>query len=449
MMINIHSLLPRVLIATLSVAACGIISVQAQTKSVEQSTLSPSSIEQGQTSLNDSFDWAHRRETIREQRRAAIKNIEFNAEFRTMYLDRNKYDDSESEAWAVGGSAGAKTGYFQEHLALGLTGYTSQKLHGPDDKDGTLLLKPGQHGYSVVGEIYGDVLIVEDLHVYAGRKAYDTPYINKNDTRMTPNTFEAYTFQGKAGVGGDDATIGYGGGYFDKIKERNSERFVSMSEDAGASIDRGVYAGGANYKAGDLSIGAIDYYSEDIINIAYTEAKYAVPLTDDLKLKLSAQYSDQESTGDDLLKGSDFSADQYGLKAELPVGGATFTVAYTDTGSGADMQNPWSGYPGYTSVQVEDFYRAGEEAFLLKAAYDFSSVDGLSAYALWVNGSDPDAPDQYKRDEYDMNLQWKPGDKLKGLTLRARYAIVTQDEGDVEDLDDLRLIVYYDFANWM
>ena len=64
-----------------------------------------------------------------------------------------------------------------------------------------------------------------------------------------------------------------------------------------ASVDRGVYVAGANVKQGALSFGAIDYYSDDIINIFYTEGSYAVPLPGDAKLKLSAQFSDQRSTG--------------------------------------------------------------------------------------------------------------------------------------------------------
>jgi hypothetical protein len=437
----------------LTALLCGV--AAAQTQEAPATAPAPqgpalSSTEQGQTTLDESFNWAKRAERIRKQRWAALTNTQFNAEFRTMYLDRNKYDSSESEAWAIGGSAGFKTGFFRERLALGLTGYTSQKLLGDEDKDGTLLLKPGQKGYTVLGELYGDAMIVENVHLYAGRKAYDTPYINRNDVRMTPNTFEAVTLQGKTGGGDAQSSFSYGGGYFSRIKERNSDEFVPMSEDAGSTVDRGVYTAGANYKAGGLSLGAIDYYSDDIINIAYTEAKYAIPLPADLKLKVAAQYSDQESTGDNLLNGENFSANQVGVKVELPVGGATFTAAYTDTGDASNMQNPWSGYPGYTSVQVEDFNRAGEKALLLRAAYEFSSVKGLSAYVLWVSGTDPVDPAQYERDEYDLNLQWKAADGLlKGLTLRARYAVVTQDEGDVEDLDDLRLLCYYDLSSWM
>jgi hypothetical protein len=402
-------------------------------------------VEQGQTPLDESFEWESRADRIRRQRMAAIEGTEFPVEFRTMYLDRNKFDDSESSAWAIGGSAGLRSGYFRELLSVGSTVYTSQRLYGPEDKDGTLLLKPGQHGYTVIGEVYGDALLGEDAHAYVGRKAYDTPYINRNDVRMTPNTFEAATVQGQVGMGGDGALVNYGAGYFSKIKERNSDAFVSMSKDAGATVDRGVSTVGGVYRQGNFSLGAIDYYSDDIINIAYAEAKHTVPVTPDWKVKLAAQYSDQQSTGDDLLKGEDFSACQGGVRADVPFGGATFTVAYTDAGGDANMQNPWSGYPGYTSVQVEDFNRDGEEAILLRAAYAFSCVKGLSAYALWVNGTNPDDPEQFSKDEYDANLQWTAKEGvLKGLTLRGRYALVTQDGGDVDDLTDFRVICSYE-----
>jgi outer membrane porin, OprD family len=245
-------------------------------------------------------------------------------------------------------------------------------------------------------------------------------------------------------VSDDRATLKYGLGYFSQIKERNSDDFVSMSEDAGAKVDRGVITAGALYQKGGFSIGAIDYYSPDIINIGYAEAKMEIPINDDWKPRLAFQFTDQRSVGDDLLKDEDFSAQQMGIKAELPVGPALFSAGYTYTAHGANMQNPWSGYPGYTSVQVEDFNRAGEDAFLLRAAYDIRFIEGLSAYALWVHGTEPDAADQFARDEVDFNLQWAPKKGvLKGLSLRLRYAMVEQHGGDSDRLTDLRAIANY------
>jgi hypothetical protein len=409
----------------------------------------PSSTETGQSPLDESFTRSHE-EWVRETRRKAWEDTKFDAQVRSYYLDRDKYDGSESEAWALGGSVGLKTGYFRERLALGATGYTSQRLYGPEDKDGTTLLEPGQHGYTVLGELYGDFLLNKDTRLSIGRRGYDTPYLNRNDSRMTPNTFEAITVQGLYGGGDGQAEWRAGGGYVDEIKERNSDEFVSMATDAGASegVERGVYVAGANYKKGDLSIGAIDYYSDDIINIFYTELKSALPLGDKLRLQFALQYSDQQSTGDNLLRGADFSSEQWGGKVELGVGGALFSTAYTSAGGDTDMQSPWSGYPGYTSVQVEDFNRDGEDAWMLRAAYNFPSVKGLSLYGLWVNGSDPDDPGQFAKDEYNLNLQWTlASGPLQGLMLRLRYAHVSQDDPASSDLDDLRVMIYYDPAS--
>ncbi|WP_421567252.1 OprD family outer membrane porin [Stenotrophomonas sp. PD6] len=407
----------------------------------------PSSTEQGQTPLDEAFAPRDRAAWIRETRRQAWKDTAFDVQARTFYLDRDKYDDSQSSAWALGGSAGFKTGYFRERFALAATGYTSQRLYGPDDKDGTLLLKPGQKGYTVLGEAYGEFLINEDTRLKLGRFGIDTPYVNRNDARMTPNTFQALAIQGV--YGGDDGAPQwkFGAGYFDKIKERNSDTFVSMAKDAGAPawVDRGVYTLGANYTQGRLSAGAIYYHSNDIISIFYTEGKYAIPVGDTARLNLALQYSDQDSAGDNLLKGDEFSAHQWGGKVELAYKGALFTTGYTRASGGTNMQNPWSGYPGYTSVQVEDFNRSGEGAWLLRASYAFQSVKGLSLYALYVDGSDPDAPNEYAKDEYNLNAQWAVADgPLKGLMMRLRYAHVTQKGPQSSDLDDLRLLVYYD-----
>lgn len=405
-----------------------------------------SSTEQGQTPLDEAFAPRDHAAWVRETRRKAFQDTKWDMQVRSFYLGRDKYDNSESEAWALGGSVGFKTGYFRERFAFGATGYTSQKLYGPEDKDGTLLLAPGQEGYTVLGEVYGEFLLNEDTRLSIGRRGIDTPYINRNDARMTPNTFQAITLQGLyGGEGRPEWRVG--GGYFDEIKERNSDEFVSMATDAGVpdGTERGVYALGANFKSGEFSFGAIDYYSNDIINIFYSEARYGIPLAEKLKLQFALQYSDQTSTGDELLRGTDFSSDQWGAKAELSYGGALFTAAYTRAGGDTNMQNPWSGYPGYTSVQVEDFNRDGEEAWMLRAGYTFPFIKGASVYALYVDGSDPESPTEFAKDEYDFNFQWAVADGfLKGLLVRLRYAHVSQKDPADSDLDDVRIMIFYD-----
>jgi hypothetical protein len=153
--------------------------------------------------------------------------------------------------------------------------------------------------------------------------------------------------------------------------------------------------------------------------------------------------------GDDLLKGYGFSTSQFGIKGEMSFQKAILTLGYTVAGKGADLQNPWSSCPGYTSVQVMDFNRAGENALIGKLSYDFGSLGltGVTAYALWVHGwnrVNPTGSAPVKQeDEYDLDLQWRPQIKvLKGLWLRAGYAYVDQRGGP--DQSDFRVILNYD-----
>jgi outer membrane porin, OprD family len=431
---------------------------------------SQSSVEEGQTPLDDSFDW---RQFRLEKRRAAFKDTTFEINFRSFYFDRHQFNGSESQAWAIGGWMGLKTGYFLDHIALGTTLYTSQPLYAPADRSGSLLLLPNQDGYTILGEFYADIRIIDGLNVNVGAKGYDTPFINRNDTRMTPNTFEAIVLQGStnadesdasptgdiAGLSKDavdagqtkvepekdNAVLKYGAGYFYKIKERNDSEFVSMAVDAGANVDRGVYTAGLLYEKGGFSVGGIDYYCPDIINIAYAESKLKFPIGADWKPKLHAQFVQQSSVGADLLQGDSFSGQQFGLKLDLPVTKPLLlTAAITYAWGNANLRNPWSGYPGYTSVQVQDFNRAGEGAFLLRAGYEFPRLEGVSAYALGVFGTTPDQAGQYRQNEYDFNVQWAPKKGLlKDLSLRLRYALVHQYGGNVDNLTDFRVICNY------
>jgi hypothetical protein len=411
------------------------------------------STEQGQTPMSASFEHRPVADLLHDSSLVGIRDTTVAVQFRSYYLDRDNLDHTQSEAWAAGGLAGLKTGYFYDRIALGATAYTSQAVNAPSDKSGTPLLGPDQKPYTVLGELYGEFKITDQILATAGRRGFDTPFINTQDAVMTPYTYLVYGLQGVIGST-DDQKVSFGAAYVDKAKPRTSESFESMSTQAGAAdgINRGVYVTGANLKDGQFSLGATEYYSADIINILYTEMTYAIPLADRMRLLLHAQYTDQRSTGDNLLTGSAFSTDQFGLKADLRFGTALLTVARTvtalgtrnESGSGTDMRNPWGGYPGYTAVQIENFYRAGEDATMLRAAYNFPRVTGLSVYGLWVHGSTPSVVNQYAQEEYDANLQWiAPSAALRGLRLLARYGHVSQQGPANQHEDEVRFILYY------
>jgi hypothetical protein len=413
-----------------------------------------SSANQGATSM-DEIDMgtslpAHRLFPVPENPEDRIPFLHdgrFGAQLRSFYFNQDKFNNTRSEAWTLGGSLAYQSGYLADTLRIGAVAYTSQRLNGPKDRDGTLLLKPGQESYTVLGQIYGEVRFSEALYGAIGRKGYNTPYLNGNDSRMSPNTFEGATLYGKTVAAGDGAEWRYGGGYISKIKPRNRDDFVWMSTEAGARVDRGVYVAGLNYANQVVSIGATTYQSPDIINIFYSETKLKLPLGSARELRIDGQFSNQRSAGDDLLTGKEFSNHQWGIKGDLDLGAPMFTVGYTATGNGANMRNPWSAYPGYTDAQVETFNRARENAVLVRAEYDFVGLGarGLSAYALLIRGSGVKAP-SFNENEMDLNLQWAPPEgALRGTSIRLRYANVKQRGGGDPNINDFRVILNYDF----
>src|SRR5438045_9145073 len=99
-----------------------------------------------------------------------------------------------------------------------------------------------------------------------------------------------------------------------------------MAQEAGADIQHCVWSAGAPYEKGKFTIGAIEYYCADVINIAYAQTGFEIPLSDDVRLKLAAQYTDEGSVGDNLLDGESFSGHKIGFKVELPITKAMFTA---------------------------------------------------------------------------------------------------------------------------
>src|SRR4029077_1160775 len=64
------------------------------------------SVEQGHTPLDESFDY---REWRLEKRRQALKDTKFEFNLRSFYFDRSDFSGAEKQAWAIGGWLGVKT----------------------------------------------------------------------------------------------------------------------------------------------------------------------------------------------------------------------------------------------------------------------------------------------------------------------------------------------------
>jgi hypothetical protein len=367
-----------------------------------------------------------------------LRDTDLALHFRGYHFSReNPEDGSENEASTFGGWASYRSGWLFDVFGIGATVYGSAPLHAPDDKDGSLLLKPGGDGYAVLGEAYAALRYQDYILVKGYRQVINQPYITLIDNRMTPNTFEGITAGGKADV------MEYLAGYVGKIKPRNEDDFVFMSQQAGAAgSDDGVILGGIRVTPSErLRIDAAEQYGINTFNTFYLESNYLLPLDENWKLRLGAQLTDQRAVGDELVANAaerNWSTQQGGVRVQALYRELTLTSAFSITGSGNSIQSPWGHSPNYLLMMDRDFNRANEKAVLFGAAYDFSKLvtQGLSANSSLAAGWDAinpttraSAPDQR---EYDVTVDYRPAwlwpAFVRGWWLRVRGGLLDQED---------------------
>jgi hypothetical protein len=146
---------------------------------------------------------------------------------RLYYFDRDRENANNSEALAYGGRLAYSSGFWRDRFRLNASVYTTQRAYGPEDKDGTLLLKEGQNGFTILGKANVELQFREDIHAKLYRQSFNLPYLNRNDGRMVPNTFEAYTLV-KQPVNHWSFLLSQ----VRQMKRRERDDFISMSEAA-------------------------------------------------------------------------------------------------------------------------------------------------------------------------------------------------------------------------
>jgi hypothetical protein len=375
-----------------------------------------------------------------------LRDSHLDLKLRTYYFDRTKTDGSEEETWAAGGSLAFRSGRWRDFLSAGAELFTSQRLYGPENRDGLEMLRPRQVGLTVLGKVHLDLHYKEILLARLYRQDFDLPYLNRHDSRMIPNTFEAYVLRSEV------SHFGFIAGHVTQMKTRGSRDFISMSEAAGteSSKERGLTMMGARYSPRKgVSIGAVDYYGWDVMNILYAEANYTRDLSDEIGLKLSGQFTHQASIGEELLGDPSFDTHVWGGRAALSRRGAILLAAFSSTSDHAAIKSPYGSYPGYVSLMRKDFNRAGELGWLVGASYNFEQlgIPGVSAFANFARGTsarDPTSEDSLpNQEEFNVTVDYHPLEgRLEGFWIRLRYAFLDVD-GDADPAHDLRVMLNY------
>jgi hypothetical protein len=388
-----------------------------------------------------------------------VDDAKAGAVLRSLYFRRDLPNNAVQESWALGGSVWGRTGYWRDTLQLGATIYGSGGLYAPDNRDGTLSLKPGQDGFAVIGEAYARLKGWDQtLTIY--RQAIgtnpqraegvrgiqtDMNYLGSRDIRMVPLTYEAVMLGGQI-----TPTLRYQAGYVDQVKDINSDKFVSMSRLAGVTTrDTGLWNAGLQWQpVKDLWVQGSYYHVDDTIRIAYTDVDWVNRISKESYWRLAAQYTDQRSDGANRLTGSSFKTWNTGLYGEYGWRWLTLYGAAGWTGEGAAIRNPYSYGPFYISQRIKVFSRAGEDALMLGSSFnlaplgltgfsfDFNVADGRNAITAGTGASLP----KWREYDFDFIYRFPKDSVVPGMRLRARWGTVREDFGTRTDrTDDLRL----------
>jgi hypothetical protein len=364
-------------------------------------------------------------------------------QLRTYYFESDSLTGSQSAAWALGGWAGLRSPWWGDLFQVGIVGYTSQRLYGPEDKDGTKLLAPGQEPITVLGEAFGAVRVLGQT-ITGYRQLVNRPFINPQDSRMVPNTFEAYTLTGAA------EELSYTGGYITKMKVRQSESFVWMSNTAGGTGKQEgvIYAGGTWDFAKNGYVRLDEQYAVDVFNTFYIDGWYTVALDDTTSLTLGAQYYPQSSVGNAQI--GTFSTYGVGVQGAVAYGPVGLQLYYTQTGNGFDTQNPFGEHASYLNLMQVAFNTAGERAWGIGGNVNFAALGapGLTASAIYADGRDR-IDDQTgsplpNRNETNVRVDYAigKGTFLEGLVATFRYSWLHQD-GSPQTATQLRAYINY------
>ncbi len=376
-----------------------------------------------------------------------FSETELTLHLRTYYLNRSNLDGSANEALATGGWLAYRSGWWRDIASIGATLYTSQPLYAPEDRDGTRLLAPGQEGYTVLGEAWGR-LRYEDHVLTVGWQTLDLPYVNRQDNRMTPNTFEGVS------LGARLPAVQYIAGYLTRMKLRDATDFSPMGKVAGVDhSEAGLITAGIRVSpAGTLSFGAINHYVLDLFDILYGEASWFTRLWDDLEVRVDAQYTEQRSTpefrratgADDTRIGA--------MRLAASYRSAVLTTVFSVTDQASAIRSPFGISPGYTSLMLHDFDRAGERAWLIALSYDFARLGapGLTVEADYAEGEGARDPSRRRalphRREGDLTVDYRiPGGVARGFWFRVRGAILDE-AGRSRTSTEIRLILNYEFS---
>jgi hypothetical protein len=383
---------------------------------------------------------------------AIIRDTEVTLSFRTYALPLKESTGERAYAWTAGGKLGFRSGWLADTLQVGFGLYGSYGIVEDDPDVLTGLLREGGIGYTVPGEAFVK-LRWRDYEGTFYRHELDLPYVNKSDSRMTPNSFQGALLRGgHEEVPGADV-VDWVAGWITDIRPRAADEFISMGERAGAEgSNAGMAVLGAQFEpTKGTSLGFYNYWVPDVLSIHYLATDVLRDLGGGWGFRTQWQFTLQTDGGGTDLLDKHFKTWVFGGRAALSHAGVTAWVGFSITDDEEDIRSPYGTYAGFVSMMQSDFNSAGEKAVLLGASYDFShwEIEGLSAFIQLGIGRGAKIPELglsgLDETVLDFTVDYRfQTERFKGLWVRLRGSVAAIEAPGRDNSRQARFIINYD-----
>lgn len=374
-----------------------------------------------------------------------------NANIRSYYMNRSYDNSADGEALATGGWIDWQSPTWKNYAHIGATAYTSQNMFADDEYNRTQLLQNDEKSYSGISNIYLQ-LDHEELSARLGRFEINDPYMNGDDARMIPNSF-----QGAQGTFDINPHWMIGIGHFTEMKSTTSTSYDHLYEVANQvygldmKTNHGVSTYGLRYQeSADHGGGLFYQHAPDFIDTIYIDYSREIIALNNGSIALAGQYTTQESVGNKIA--GDFKAEHFGAKLTWQQGIVKTQLAYSYYSETAQLLRPWSASTAFNAIQWSDSDRPGEKGALIGVGIDLSELvtPGLTISTKYYKGNTPDEGTWASPDvsEWGVDIVYSvPQGTFKDLELRVRNASVKQKNttgnNDADSLNDFRVIANY------
>lgn len=358
-------------------------------------------------------------ETFKE----ALLNTAFEGNLRVGYQNQTpQSDELREDEYALGLNLHAETASYYG-VQIGATLFTSYG-NGEEGFESVPFFDAQNDNYAILGEAYLKGTFSNTTFIL-GRQSFDTPFADRDDIGMVPNTFEAYTLLNKDIK---DTTI-----FLSQVQKWSGVDSDDPGVFTNVNGSKGMQVLGVTYEGlKNTLLSGWFYHLSDEVKITYLEAEYADE-TENYTYGGRAQYAYQDY--DNMESSRIYGASIFCGVKKL---GFTTTIAYNKT-YGIEADNFFGGGPFVTNAEHNTLKEAGPDGNIILYTFEWdASVADMEGLTVAIN-VDGHHGDLYHAKEYDVAMAY---DYSEVLRFSAIYSEI--DDQD-ESFNNLRVFANYSF----